>query len=417
MSALAGLRVVELAGERCAFAGKLLGDMGADVVLVEPPGGDASRAYPPFAGDEPGADRSLYWWHYNTSKRGLVLDLEREAARRVFAQLIASADVLIEAEAPGRLARLGLDYADLVAHRPDLIHVSITPFGRTSSRRDEPATDLTILAGGGPVWSCGYDDHSLPPIRGGGNQGHQIACHYAVMSALTALLHRGVSGQGQFVDVSMHAAANVTTEMASYCWLVDGTTVQRQTGRHAMPQMTMPVQIRCGDGRHATTGVPPRTPAGFGVLYDWLDSLGLVAQLPEAIFLDRARERESIHFAQIGVDDEVTAIFAAARDAIALVAANLPAHEFFVGAQERNITVGAIYSPEEAYEDAHFVARGFPVEVEHPELGRRVRYPGAPYKLPASPWAISRRAPRLGEHAQEILDELGVDDATRREVA
>lgn len=414
MSALQGTRIVELASERIAWAGKLMGDMGADVILVEAPGGDASRGYAPFADDREGGE-SLYFWHYNTSKRSVVLDLEKAAAKEAFLALVASADVLIESEAPGRLATLGLDYDDLVKVKPDLIHVSVTPFGRETSRRDEPATDLTILSGGGPVWSCGYDDHSLPPIRGGGNQGYQTASHYAVMSALTAIFHHGVTGEGQFIDLSMHAAANITTEMASYMWLVEGATVIRQTGRHAMPMMTMPVQIQCQDGRYATTGMPPRTPAGFGALYDWLDELGLVPQLPESIFLDNARHRESIGFADIGVDDEVTAAFSAARDALQLIAENSTADGFFEGAQKINITVGAILSPEEAYENPHFVARGYQVEVDHPERDGPVRYPGAPYKLPASPWRIGRRAPALGEHAEEVFGPLGVDASTLAE--
>lgn len=416
MSALAGIRVIELANERCAFAGKLLGDMGADVILVEAPGGEPSRGYAPFLDDEPGPDQSLYWWHYNTSKRGVVMDLDREVAREAFSKLVATADVLIESEAPGRLAELGLDYADLVAVKPDLIHVAMTPFGRENPRSAEAVSDLTLIAGGGPAWSCGYDDHSIPPIRGMGNQGYQTGCHYAVMSVLTAILYHGVSGEGQFVDVSMHAAANITTEMSSYFHLVSQQSVIRQTGRHAMPMMTQSIQVLCADGRYATSGVPPRSPAGFGMLYDWLERLDLARELPESIFLDNARHRESIGFDQIGVDDEVTAIFSASREAMNLIASRLPAMEFFEGAQKLNITVGAILSPEEAFEDPHFVERGFQVEVEHPELDRSIRYPGAPYKLPASPWAISRRAPRLGEHDSEIFDELGLDAAAREGV-
>ncbi|MBB82407.1 MAG: carnitine dehydratase [Deltaproteobacteria bacterium] len=410
MSALQGTRVVELANESIGWAGKLMGDMGADVILVEAPGGEPSRGYAPFAGDEEGGE-SLYFWHYNTSKRSVVLDLDKPAGKEAFLALIASADVLIESEAPGRLSALGLDYDDLVKAKPDLIHVSVTPFGRETSRKDEPATDLTILAGGGPAWSCGYDDHSIAPIRGGGNQGYQTASHYAVMSALTAIFHHGVTGEGQFIDVSMHAAANVTTEMASYFYLIEQQTVIRQTGRHAMPMMTMPVQVQCKDGRYATTGMPPRSPAGFGALYDWLVESGLEDQLPEAIFLEMARHRESIGFADIGVDDEVTAAFSAARDALQLLAENSTAEGFFEGAQKINITVGAILSPEEAYENVHFKARGYQVEVDHPERDAPVRYPGAPYKLPASPWRISRRAPALGEHDDEVFGPLGVDAA------
>jgi len=415
VSALAGTRVIELSHERTAWAGKLLADMGADVVLVEPPGGDATRAWPPFAGDVPGPERSLHWWHHQTSKRGIALDLDDARGRDVLRRLVSGADVLLEGEPPGRLGAQGLDPADLAALRPELVMASITPFGREGPRRDEPATDLTLLAAGGPVWSCGYDDHALPPVRGLGGQAAHIGGHYAVLAVLTALLHRAASGEGQHVDVSLYAAANVTTEMASYHWLVQRTTVQRQTGRHAMEFQTLPTQIRCADGRHVCTGVPPRRRAEFARLVAWLESLGIdELAFPELVFLRRGAERD-VDFAQIGVDDEVTAIFAAAREAMNLAASRLPAHEFFLGAQRNaGIPVGVIHSPEEAFEDEHFRARGFQVEVAHPELGRSVRYPGAPWRFEKTPWRISRRAPRLGEHTEEVLSAAGI---AREEIA
>lgn len=404
MSVLTGLRVLELSNERIAFAGKLMADMGADVVLIEPPGGDPARGYAPFAGDRPDPEASLWWWHYHTSKRGIVLDLDKAEDRARFKDLVAGADMLLESEPGSRLADLGLDYDDLKTLRPDLIHVSLTPYGRGSANANLPVTDLTILAGAGPAWSCGYDDHSLPPVRGGGNQGYQTGCHYAVMSALTALFHRNVSGHGQFIDVSLHAASNVTTEAASYSWLVARETVQRQTGRHAATVLTGDTQMLCRDGRWVNTGVPPRYPAEFGRMLEWLRDLGQEDTFPEAVFLEMGAGLEKpISYADIGVDEEITAIFGAGRAALMLIAENVDAYDFFVGCQRRGIAVGVIYSPEEAFEDVNFKARGFQVEVEHPELGKTFRYPGAPYKLPASPWRISRRAPRLGEHDKEIL--------------
>jgi crotonobetainyl-CoA:carnitine CoA-transferase CaiB-like acyl-CoA transferase len=402
-SALAGIRVVELAHERGAFAGKLLADMGADVVVVEPPGGSELRRWGPFVDDRPDLERSLAWWHYNTSKRGVVLDLDAEAGRTGLRRLVARADLVLECEDPGRLAALGLDYPDL--RRPELVWVSITPFGRTQPGRADLATDLTVLAAGGPVWSCGYDDHSLPPVRGLGFQGYSTACHYAVMSALTALLQRGVSGRGQFVDVSMHAAANVTTEMGSYNYLVQGTTVQRQTGRHAMETLTLPTQVRCADGRYVNTGVPPRQPKEYAGLLAWLRELGIADDFPEAVFLELGAKRDFVDLSKIGQDDEITAIFAAGREALNFAASRLSAYDFFVGCQRAGMPVGVIYAPEEAFEDAHFAARGFPTPVEHPELGRTIRYPGAPYRFEKTPWRISRRAPRLGEHTAEVLAE------------
>jgi len=408
VSALAGTRVVELAHERAAFAGKLLADMGAEVVVVEPPGGSALRRWGPFVDDRPDPERSLAWWHFNTSKRGIVLDLERDSDREVFRRLVGRADLVVEAEDPGRLDALGLDHAQLV--RPELVWVSITPFGRAGGGRPDLSTDLGVLAAGGPVWSCGYDDHSLPPIRGGGFQGYNTACHYAVMSALTALIERGVSGRGQFVDVSMHAAANVTTEMASYNYLVQGTTVQRQTGRHALEMLSMPTQVRCADGRYVNTGVPPRHPKEYAGLLGWLRELGIADDFPEAVFLEMGAKREFIDLSKVGHDDEITAIFGAGREALNFVATRLSAYDFFAGAQRAGMPVGVIYAPEETFEDPHFVARGFPVEVEHPELGRAVRYPGAPYRFEKTPWRIAWRAPRLGEHTREVLAEL---DAAR----
>jgi crotonobetainyl-CoA:carnitine CoA-transferase CaiB-like acyl-CoA transferase len=404
--ALAGLRVIELANEKCAWAGKLLADMGADVILVEPPSGDVARQYGPFADDTPGPDRSLYWWHHHTSKRGIVLDLETEAGRTALRRLAATADILLESEAPGAMAARGLDHPELLAANPRLVYCSITPFGRSGPRQDELATDLTILAAGGPVWMNGYDDHTLPPMRGLGNQGFATGCHYAVMSILTAILWRGASRQGQHVDVSLHAAANVTTEAGSYVWLVARETVQRQTGRHASQVPSMPSQMRCADGRYVTTGFPPRRPSEYAALIEWIRRIGLEERFPETIFLQMGAERASIDLSKIGIDEEVTAIFGAGREALCLIAANVSAEAFFVGAQQAGIAVGAILSPEEAFENDHFKARGMQVEVEHPELGRTIRYPGAPYALQKGAWRISRRAPRLGEHTDEVLAEL-----------
>jgi crotonobetainyl-CoA:carnitine CoA-transferase CaiB-like acyl-CoA transferase len=399
---LAGFRVVELASERIAFAGKLLADMGADVILVEPPGGDPARAYPPFLDDEPGPERSLWWWCYHTSKRGVALDLERAEGREQFMRLIASADVVLESEPRGRLAARRLDYEELREVRPELIFVSMTPYGRGGS--EAPATDLTLLAGGGPAWSCGYDDHALPPVRGGGGQAYHTACHFAAMSALTALFWRLSSGEGQFIDVSMHQAQNVTTEAGSYSWLVANQTVQRQTGRHAAVVPSGETQMLCKDGRWVNTGVPPRAPADYGAILGWVRELGLEADFPEAIFLEMGAKLEKpLTYDRIGIDEAATAIFMAGREALALIAANVSAYDYFIGCQSRGVAVGVIYSPEEAFEDAHFKARGFQTPVEHEDLGRTFRYPGAPYRMTASPWAISRRAPKLGEHNDEVL--------------
>lgn len=395
---LAGLRVVELSSEACAWAAKLLADLGADAVVVEPPGGSAQRRYGPWLDDEPGPERSLWWWHYNTNKASVVLDLDDAAGRERFVELVRTADVLLDGEAPGRLDALGVDYPDLAARNPGLVHASVTPYGRTGPSHALPATDLTVLAGAGPAWSCGYDDHSAPPVRGGGNQAFHTASHWAVQAVLVALFERDATGEGQFVDVSMHAASNVTTELATYAWLATGSEVRRQTGRHAWWAPTAPTQVRAADGRYVNTGVAPRTPREFGLMVGWLDELGLSDEFPLTSLLEAGAALGAIDASALESDPVLAEILGAARELGAFLGERLDAYELFAGYQARGLAAGVVYSPDEVLADPHVVARGFPVEVHHPELGRSVTYPGAPYRFTATPWEIRRRAPLLGEH-------------------
>jgi crotonobetainyl-CoA:carnitine CoA-transferase CaiB-like acyl-CoA transferase len=397
---LDGLAVVELSHQHVAFGGKLLGDLGATVTVVEPPGGSVQRTYGPFLDDEPGPERSLWWWHYNTSKRGVVADLIADADR--LRALVAAADVLLTGEEAAVLEAAGLDWPSVSAANPRLVMASITPFGMASSRASEAVTDLTLLAEGGPAWSCGYDDHSLPPVRGGGNQAAHTACNWAVMSVLVALLSREETGQGQWIDVNMLAASNVTTEMATYGWLMAGAEVQRQTGRHAAHFVTPTVQVRCRDGRYATTGVPPRDPATFRAVLDLLDRLGLRDEFPASVVLEIGAERDRpINFGDAASDPMVAELMTTGRDVVWFLAEHMSAYDFFVETQSIGLATGIIYTPGEAMADPHFVARGFPVEIEHPELGRSFAYPGAPYRFTATPWS-ARRAPLLGEHQADL---------------
>jgi crotonobetainyl-CoA:carnitine CoA-transferase CaiB-like acyl-CoA transferase len=390
--------VVELASDRAAYAGKLLADLGADVVVVEPPGGHASRTYGPFVDDVADPERSLWWWYYNTSKRSVVLDLSSPAGADAFVTLVRKADIVLEGEPPGALEALGLDHLDLRRDHPELIWVSVTPFGRRLGDHDAAATDLTLLSGGGVVWNCGYDDHSLPPVRGGGGQAQHVASLFAAIGTLTAVLRRDETGSGQHVDVSMHAALNVTTESGTFVWLVAHQTVARQTGRHAATVPTMETQVQAADGRYVTTGFPPHEGRDFQAIVDWLVLLGIEEEFPETFFLQMGVDRGGVDPRQFGSDPEALAIFGAGRAALCFIASRVPAYDFFVGTQERDIQCGIVYSPEEALEDEHFKARGFPVVVHHPELGRDIIYPGAPFQASDGGWRISRRPPLVGEH-------------------
>ncbi|WP_286134764.1 CoA transferase [Mycobacterium sp. UM_Kg1] len=398
------LRVIEISDQFTPVAGRVLAELGADVVVLEPPAGSPHRFRPPFVDDTPGVDRSLRWWSGNAGKRSVTADLDTAAGVELLHRLIAGVDVVIAGG--DRLAGDAVNYAQLAAQQPRLIWVAITPFGIGSARADHPVTDLSMLAGAGQVWNCGYDDHSIAPMRGSGDQATNIGGMYGAIGALIALGHRDQSGFGQLVDVNVTAACNVTCEQTTYHWLVNQAVCLRQTGRHAYPIPSSPVQVRCADGHYATTGVLPRKPAEFPRLLDWLSELGLTEELPESYFLELAAARDQpVDLAAIGEDDEVTAILSAARDAIVLIASRLPAKEFFLSSQQRGFPAGAILPPHEAFDDEHAIARGMHVPVAHPELGRTVIYPGIPYRFGASPASAPTRAPLLGEHT-DLLDDL-----------
>jgi crotonobetainyl-CoA:carnitine CoA-transferase CaiB-like acyl-CoA transferase len=403
---LCGLAVVELASEHAAWAGKLLADLGAEVTLVEPPGGHAGRTIGPFLDDQPGPERSLWWWHHHTSKNGIVLDLDTGLGVELLGRLIARCDIVLEAEQPGGLAARGIDRDRIMTATPTLIWVSVSPFGQEGPRAQDPVTDLTLMAGGGPVWNCGYDDHTLPPVRGLGGQAAHLAGVHAAMATLAAVVHRDSSGVGQHIDVNMHAALNVTTESGSYEWLVARRTVQRQTGRHASVSPTSPTQVQAADGRYVNLGFPPRDARDYRAILDWLEELGLSSAFPDLVLLEMAVERGGVSIVELGQDPIVDQIWSAGRAAMAFIAAHVDARTCFEGFQQRGIVCAIVNAPEEVIGDPHFVARGFPTPVVHDDLDRTVIYPGAPLLFSRSPWRIRSRAPHVGEHQGEVLDPL-----------
>jgi crotonobetainyl-CoA:carnitine CoA-transferase CaiB-like acyl-CoA transferase len=396
---LAGLRILELADEKGQFCGKLLGDLGADVVKIEPPGGESNRHVGPFLNDIPHPERSLSFWYYNTSKRGITLDLETADGRQLFQRLAVTADVVLETFRPGFMASLGLGHDSLRERNPRLILCALTPFGQTGPWRDYLSADLLHMAAGGEMASSGYDEADAPdapPIAPGGGNAWHMGCHYATMAIMAALVHRTVSGQGQYIDVSIHEACALTTESAIANYVYRGEVLRRQTGRHHAAGATPRTQFRAKDGTYVCALLGGRlNPKFVRELTELLDSYGMAGDLKDPKYQDQAVITENTSH----IIDDLVANFIA----------SLPAEEVYHAAQERGFTWGAVRAPEALLDDAHLHDRGFWKQVEHAELGRSFVYPGEAAIYNGAPWRISRRAPLIGEHNTDIFcDELGL---------
>jgi len=399
---LAGIRVIEVAGASGEYLGRMLGDWGADVIKVEPPGGVPERRIGPFYKDIEDPNRSLHFWHYNANKRAVTLDIHSEEGRDLLRRLVAGADVLLETMAPGAFPAMGLGYEALAAENPRLVMCSLTPFGQYGPWRDYQTTDMLHLAAGGQMAACGYeeldDDPEQRPIAAGGNQGWHVGCHFAYIAITAALFLRNATGEGQYIDSSVHEALALTTEGQLPRWIYykDGPP-KRQVARQASTTPSPKALLRTADGKYVQMTGAAMSIARLKPMVEWMNRSGQAADLMDPKYYDPSQLNQ--HRAH--VTEVVTAFMS-----------SLTAEEAMKGGQEiAGGPWGTVRAAEDLLGDEHFESRGFFVQVEHPELGETFTYEGAPAVYSASPWQITRRAPLIGEHNTEVYGELGLDAA------
>jgi len=400
------VKVLELADEKGEFCGKLLAGAGAEVLKVEPPGGNATRALGPFYHDEPHPDRSLYFWHYNFGKRGVTLDIHSAEGTALLKRLIAQSDVLLDSLPLDTLAKLGLDWESLRQINPRLIYVVMTPFGRSGPWRDYKANDLVHLALGGQMMCCGYNPkedgtYDTPPIAPQMWHAYHIAGNQAFIATVGALIGRETSGEGEMIDVPIHQAVSVCTEIDVPNWIYNQTACYRQTGRHAQPVVGPEVQFPTKDGRYSII-LPNPFPGGYETLVSFLDSKGKAGDLTDKKY-DDPNNRKGLEFAKHFADVQAECVAAFGME------------EIWREGQNLGIPWSPIRKPEENLQDVQWRMRATFTEVEHPELGERFSYIGAPMLPNEVSWRQGPRAPLIGEHNEEVLcGQLGM---SREEVA
>jgi crotonobetainyl-CoA:carnitine CoA-transferase CaiB-like acyl-CoA transferase len=385
MGALHGIRILEC-GELVAapYAAKLLGHLGADVVKLEPPKGDPARWRPPFLGGEVHSERSGLHLYLNQAKRSVIVDWSRSADVDRFHDLAAVANVLLVGGSPRSIEERGLTYERLCRVNPRLVVTTITPFGMTGPRRDWAATELIEVAGGG--WLCispgALADASLPPLKPFGQQGDFQGGVHGAIATLGALHARSRTGRGEHVDVNVQAVIASNNEMNFVHW----TYTRRVTSRLGTRGVGPWGIIRLADGDFF---VGCAEEDQWGRLVDYIGN-------PEWARLEIFADRVSR-----GVHGE--ALMPLLESALG----DKRCEEAYVELQERRVSCSPVFDMAMLLRSDHLAARGFFVEVDHPDAGRLI-YPGAPFKLSRTPWEVVRPAPRLGAHGDEVTQEWRV---------
>lgn len=394
---LVPLRVIDLAGREGAYCGRMLADLGADVVKLEPPGGDPVRSLPPFVADRPDPDGSVWWLALNANKRGVVCDLSSSEGRELLRRLVLRADVLIESFPPGHLEALGLDDVTLWSWNDRLIHTSITPYGSGGPLATAPASDLEVTAMSGALWLAGEPDGR--PVRTTFPQSGYWAGMYAAAGTLVAALARpDGSGGGQRVDVSAQASMATVHAPAPLWWDVaredHGRTGPFLLGRSIVGAMFRNIWP-CKDGyvSFALQGGPIGRHTGR-MLTEWMASRG--EPVAEVAKIDwEAWDPRTLTPAEV----------ACLEEAIAPFFLGLTKGEFFAGSVERNMLGYPVSTTEDIAADAQLAVRGFWQELPRPD-GPLIRFPGGFALFDGDRPGLRRGAPRLGEHDAEVRAEI-----------
>ena len=384
--ALSGYRVLDIADSNGAYCTKLLADLGADVIKIERPEGDPGRRIPPFVGDVPHPEKSLYFLYRNANKRGVTLKLDTVEGSNILKRLVTTADVLVDNSPPDYMENLGLDYSVLSEINPGLIVASITEFGHSGPYKERKGSNLIDFAMSGVMITSGYPGKE--PCLLPGSPAYDAASVHAGVSIMAAIYMRSATGQGQYIDTSVH----VTSRTGLYPWIVPNYSYALNPGGPPPTSETrLGAQIYpvypCKDGFIRVIALTPR---------QW-DALVRVLDNPDVL---QTEEWRSFMY-RIGNADDLYALMLEFTTKYTM-------RELFEAGRREGVPIAPILSIADFYNSPHTKAREYFVEVDHPVAGK-ADYPGPPYKWTETPAVIRHPSPCLGEHNEEVYcQELGL---------
>ena len=397
---LKGFRALDLTDQQGFACGKILAALGIDVIKIEQSGGDPARAIPPFYGDTTDAQKSLYWEAFNTDKRGITLNIRNAEAQELFKRLVERADFVLESFKPGTMESLGIGYDILSGLNQRIILVSITPFGQKGPYSGFKASDLVISAMGGIMDNTGDSDRA--PLKES-----LEACYYhgnvaAAVGAVIAHYFRETTGQGQQVDVSLHEVAASRNAINFIQWEFDRRLTKRSGASTQYGGMKVRTVWPCRDGYVSwmiIAGIMGE--ASNLALSRWMDDDGLPNPLHEVT------DWKAVDLPTLG--RETIDRFESAIGAFFLKHTKKELREEGL---RRRINAAVLDGPDDILDNIQLQARRYFTDVEYPEWGRTLRYPGYFFLCSETENLIRRRAPRVGEHNHEIyVEEMGLSAA------
>jgi benzylsuccinate CoA-transferase BbsE subunit len=394
-AALSGIRVLELAGPAGQYCGKMFADLGADVILIEPPGGAQTRREGPFLRDRIHRETSLPFTYFNTGKRSVVLNLSAPEGRMIFRKLAEHSSLIIDTEKPGMMASLGLDFGSLSAESPGLIMTSITPFGQTGPYAQWECDDIVALALGGLLSLGGYPE--TEPMAPYGDQAYLAAGQFAAVASLIALLGNEQAGNNAYprhIDVSIQECVALALENAVQFYDLENAIRKREAGRQKLAGMGI---FPCADGHVYLMAGGIASSNFWANTVQWLEDEQIAGadQLRGVCWNDQdflATEAAKGQF------QKLFGPFALSRTKSYLYEAG----------QSRRIPICPVNSPKDLVHNRQLRHRNYFTAITH-SSGEILTGPGAPYRLTATPWRLAGASPTLGQHTAEILGELGFD--------
>jgi crotonobetainyl-CoA:carnitine CoA-transferase CaiB-like acyl-CoA transferase len=393
---LKGYRVLDLTDEKGFLCGRMLGDLGADVIMIEPPSGSPSRKIGPFYKDIPDPEKSLFWFAYNANKKGITLNLQSKDGQNIFKKLVKGAHFVIESFSPGYMDSIDLGYSNLSQINPAVVLTSITSFGQRGPYSQYKSSDIVDIAMCGLMYLSGDPDR--PPVRISFPQACLHGGAEAAVQTMVAHYYRETSGCGQWVDVSIQQASFMATFNAPLFWELNGVNLKRAgPWRTGLTSGVLQRQIwSCKDGYINM----PIYGGALGartnrLLTQWMDREGMSDDFLREIDWD------TFDMGQVNQD-----VWSKIEERMEQFFMSHTKEELYHEALRLNIMIYPISTPKDIGENEQLASRNYWLPIEHPELEETITYPGTAVRASLTPMQVRERAPLIGEHNEEVYGEL-----------